>query len=163
MVSILSRPQCVNLPYSRCTFCILFLLTHCRKWMVLSSWHKFSVANGTLYPGIIKVWNFAKCMYIKHRAVLFTLHIERNKLHIWGLDYTLHIKSCRLHILVYPKYTFYFHRIQYFGEKAGHQAKNDYKFLTSRCTFFNFLNEIAISNMNDSPKLLFVIYFLQCF
>ena len=29
---------------------------------------------------------------------LFTLHIERNKLHIWGLDYTLHIKSNRLHI-----------------------------------------------------------------
>ena len=31
-------------------------------------------------------------------SVLFTLHIERNKLHIWGLDYTLHIKNSRLHI-----------------------------------------------------------------
>ena len=32
------------------------------------------------------------------KTVLFTLHIERNKLHIWGLNYTLHIKSSTLHI-----------------------------------------------------------------
>ena len=41
-------------------------------------------------------WHYIDVTY--HGADLFTLHIERNKLHIWGFDYTLHIISSRLHI-----------------------------------------------------------------
>ena len=97
-------------------------------------------------------------------ADLFTFHIERNILHIWGLDYTLHIKSCRLQFYIYPNYTFYFIKHVELSILVCHlvtKQKIVYNFLTSRCSFsiFFLVYEMAISNMNNS-LLQFIIYYL---